>query len=78
MIIPAQNNKSVNFIYPIDPRQLENPIIGLVALQYILNTHSFKEIPPEYIPEFVTEIKRAEIMQSDFIKNAENIVARTR
>ncbi len=77
MKIPATNNRHVSFVYPIDPKQLENPIMGLFALQYLLDFQPYRDLPPEKSPELAV-LRKSEIMQSYFIRNAENIVARTR
>jgi len=71
MVITADNNRNVSFIYDIKPEQLSNPITGLMALQYILDFAPSDEFPPEQTPELAI-LRTEKIMQSDFIQNAES------
>lgn len=75
MTIPVQSKPNVRFQYKIDPRQMSNPMMGLVACQYILNFAAFKDSPPEDVPERAAMRSRIhEILQSDLIRNAEKEV----
>lgn len=74
MTIPIQNKPQVRFQYKIDKRQLSNPVVGLLALQYILDFPAYQDLTAEYVPQLAV-MRQGEILQKDFFKNAEQLAS---
>lgn len=84
LVVPSQfvkqemeistNNENIVFRYKIDPRQLANPVVGLISLYYILDMPKSNDVAPEQMPEHAV-MKKSEILQSNFIKTLESLTA---
>lgn len=86
LIVPSRFDKSivekkvkgkpeVTLSYPLSEGHKSNSVVGLTVLQYILDYPPLVGIPPEYIPELAL-FRRRELLKSDFIKKAEELVGK--